>query len=280
MRNKNLINNIYDAQLVNVIDDIKNTRKSIDYYKLKINDLNNEISTIQNNMINMFSTNKLFANKVVVSNPFPNLYDLSNNIKNYCNNKCPSFFIEYLKPEFDFKGIIYFYQNVFEPVQKHIEKHFDGLLPILKNTLQNATDTAPLECVLNKSYQVNWVHIVNKLLKDNFCGKIAQNIQNELDITTRDPKINIVNIITKFIKDTLTLFFQCYTNTPRIYIDLKQIGNEVVNDYNIYECFVGNLKHHEKGYIILPKFIIKKNNGQYDYISLPKVISENYSFDN
>ena len=177
--------------MIKVIEDIKNTRKSIDDYKHKINDLNNEISTIQNNMINMFSTNKLFvANKVVVSNPFPNLYDLSNNIRNYCNNKCPSFFIEYLKPEFDFKGIIYFYQNVFEPVQKHIEKHFDGLLPILKNTLQNATDTAPLECVLNKSYQVNWVHIVNKLLKDNFCRKIAQNIQNVLEIDRKSTRLN------------------------------------------------------------------------------------------
>lgn len=266
-----------------VIEDIKVTRKSIDDHKKKIKELNSEILEMQNKMLNMFPSTQIITNP---SKQFPSFQELSYNINTFCKGSCPKFFVEFLKPEFDFPGIIFFYKNVFTDVQNHIEEHFAGLAPTLKRILQNAPNMEPLNCVLDKSYQANWSHILSKLTKEDFCAQVTNKIQSNLDITGNG-KVNVNNVISKFVKETLILFLQCYLITPRIYFDIKHIGETAINDYKKYESFEGDIYPNQEGFILLPMFYSEKikesynsKNTQINIISLPKIISKDYAFEN
>lgn len=266
-----------DSDKINLImENIRNKRKSIEEYKTRIKDLNSEILTLQNSMLHMFSSAKVEN----IKRPFPSFEELCKNILNYCEDTCPKFFLEYLKPEFEFTGIVYFFKNVLSYSQKQIEKHFSGLNSIMKNTLQNPPNLEPLECVLNKSYQANWENILNKLLEENFCEYVATKIQGTLDISGgKNGKKEVIRNIMKFINETITLLFQCYLSNPSVIVEIGRIGKTPKFNFNTLESFDGDIRNNEDTHVILPAFYFLKNNREVKYISRPRVLSDNYNFE-
>ena len=85
-------------------------------------------------------------------------------------------FFDLLCPELNLDGVVYFYQNMFAPIVKAIQKHFAPAEQILQQVSCLSQLDGPVESVLRKTYQSNWRQIMRVALPESACRAIANNI--------------------------------------------------------------------------------------------------------
>lgn len=74
--------------------------------------------------------------------------------------ECQDVFFDLLCPELNLDGVVYFYQNIFPPIERAIAKHFQPAeQAIVKAACVKQLPEGPIESVLRKTYQSNWRQI-------------------------------------------------------------------------------------------------------------------------
>jgi hypothetical protein len=65
-------------------------------------------------------------------------------------------FFDYLCPELNLDGVVYFFQNVLTVTVATIERHFEPVETVLRKVSNLNSLEGPIINVLRKTYQSNW----------------------------------------------------------------------------------------------------------------------------
>ena len=249
-----------------ILDRIKNERKK----NVQLRKQNQELVT-ENMLLLNKSTQMIQGYKKNVINPFPSEKDIKDQLNTFINIDLFKFFKNNLASEYNTKGYIFFFTNIFGLAHKKIIQHFQPLNNIISQTLQMTKIVEPLDWILKKSSQTNWKHILESIEnKESYFTSIRE-IQNELLIKEADEQIRYL------CKKALDTLFKCYIMNPKISYELEQIGKTVYYDDTIYQPFESKIPKKTECCILTPGFysII---DGNKVIVEKPRVLPENYSY--
>lgn len=182
---------------------------------------------------------------------FPMITELQLKINDYIKITCQDIFFDLLQPELDFKRLLKFFYNILSKFNDIISQYFYPLESRIKSiVVLDGNLFNPIDNVLRKTYQSNYIKI-SAAIEKNYINYIslAKEIQTELNINS-----NSIDIIKKFCEETYNIVFLCHICQPKIYIDLKQIGKEVLYNASTHDALDGFIKYAQKCIIILPAF--------------------------
>lgn len=206
--------------------------------------LKSELEKLQNyhrEMVPGFNTN--------TSNPFPMITELQRKISDYIKMTCQDIFFDVLQPEFTMDSLVKFYQMVLKTLNNKINDYFLPLeTQIQKTVVIDGKLFEPIDIVLRKTYQTNYIQISNHI-EANYINydTFFEDIQNEFDI---DDDTTII----EFLKSSFSVVYMCYICDPKIYIDINQIGKSVKYNNTTHEALDGFIKQEQNCTIILPAF--------------------------
>jgi len=183
-------------------------------------DLHNEVISLQHNMRNMVQG---FS---CTTSSFPLLNELTNEVSEFLKCDCQDAFFDFLSPELNLDGVVYFYKHCFGPIHKQLRSYFEPLYKSIQNQLCIESIDGPILNVLSKSYQNNWQTIFSRCFPKTKITQIMRSIQNTLKIADdRDEGMN--NEITSFIAKAAEICFKMYISEPQIVFDLSLVGAKV-----------------------------------------------------
>ena len=165
------------------------------------------------------------------SQSFPMFNELTNMTSELYKCDCQDVFFDLLCPELNLDGVVYFYQNIFQPLIAAIQKHFKPAdLALIQVSCLNQIEN-PVESVLRKTYQSNWRQILRTALPESQIRKIADEVQETLSINDGDE--TVTKQIVDFAQKVGELCFKMVISDPAICFDLQSIGQKV--KYNQYK---------------------------------------------
>lgn len=229
------------------IERLQNARKKNISLKNKNKELNNELISLQSNIRDMFpgySVNK--------ATPFPMMNDLLLQINVFIKNDCLEFYKTLLDQDYSLHDQLFSFRKLFASSFSLINDYFNPLNLILKHTLQTDQIISPLDCVLRRSYQVDWEKLLNQIKKNNDYDYVINSILNELEIEnqTQETYTQMINIF----EETTEMLFKGYISDPSLAFDINQISKQVLMDSNKYDCFdyKMHVKHNTSCVVIIP----------------------------
>lgn len=128
----------------------QSTRKERDHLKQENKELQTEIITLQTQMRQMVPcTNN-------TSQSFPMYNELTQKVSELFKCESQDVFFDLLSPELNLDGVVFFYANVYTPIFKTIQKHFEPVEQAIARLTHSQLVDGPLESVLKKTYQTKW----------------------------------------------------------------------------------------------------------------------------
>lgn len=205
---------------------------------------------------------------------FPMITELQNKINDYIKITCQDIFFDLLQPELNIKGLVKFFVKTLTKFNVIVRNYFSELEDKIKKTCVvegNLFD--PIDNVLRKTYQSNYKKISSYLERNNInYNSFVKEIQNELNMNSDSS-----DIIKDFCKKTYSIVYMCYICEPKIYIDLGQMGKEVLYNASTHDALDGFIKHTQKCIIILPAFYRGYPFSKDNIIVKSQVLAHNYS---
>ena len=230
--------------------------------------LSKEIETLKYNiheMIPNFSSN--------TSNSFPMLTELQIKINDYIKLICQDIFFDLLQPNLNLEELIFFYKIIFNNISNITIDYFSPIENIIKDTLFIDILWEPIDNVLKKAYQTNWLIYYNEYQKNINYKNLIKEINKKLNLNSDK---NNYNMIKEYIEKTAEIFFLCYICEPKIKININEIGNEVKFNNLIYDSMDGFIKSKQLSIIILPAFYKGKDINNENIIIKSQVLGKDY----
>ena len=91
---------------------------------------------------------------------------------------CQDVFFDFLCPELNLEGVVFFFQNTLPPIIETIDKHFQPIEATLKKVtlLGQPLADGPIVNVLRKTYQSNWKAIHKECVPVSVCEGIMKKV--------------------------------------------------------------------------------------------------------
>ena len=123
-------------------------RKERDTLKQENKELQEEVLTLQSSIRQMVPC---FSN---TSSAFPMQNEMQNIVSEFYKCDCQDVFFDFLCPELNLEGVVYFFQNILTSVVDIIDKHFQPVEQTLKRVslLHSPLSEGPIVNVLRKTY--------------------------------------------------------------------------------------------------------------------------------
>lgn len=252
------------------IERLQNARKKNTQLKNRNKELNNELISLQTNIREMFP-----GYSVSKVTPFPMINDLLVQINTFIESDCLDCYKMLLDQDYTLHDHFFFFRKVFDSSSSLINDYFNPLNLILKHTLQVDQIVGPLDCVLRRSYQVDWEKLLIQIKKNNDYDYVINSIQNELEIEnqTQEGYNQMINIF----EETTEILFKCFISDPMLAFDINQISKQVVMDSKHHDCFDKkmHIKHNSSCAILIPSVYKIVNDQQVTLIN-SKVLPLNF----
>jgi len=159
------------------------------------------------------------------SQAFPMMNELSVIVSEFYKCDCQDMFFDYLCPELNLDGVVYFYQNVITTTVQAIERHFEPAEQALKKVSNLQSLDGPIMNVLKKTYQSNWKSIHAQCLPNSANEQTMQRVQSVLSIADDSQAVN--DAIVEFVQKVGEVAFQTVVCEPQLVFDIKRIGEKV-----------------------------------------------------
>lgn len=251
-----------------IIDRIKNERKK----NVQLKKQNQELITEKMLLLNK-SSQMIRGNST--STDFPSENDIKLQLNRFINVDLFMFFKYPLSSEFIVEGIVLFYKKLFVLSHNKIKTHFEKMNNMISFTLQSQKTIEPLDWILRKSSQANWKSILEAIENKESYFTTVQDIQNELNIETKNGDANL--LIRNLCKKALDLLLKCYIMNPKIFYDVDSIGQRVFFDAKDHEAIEGTILGRTECFILTPSFYYFVDENRVS-IEKSKVISSSFSY--
>ena len=86
------------------------------------------------------------------SSAFPMQNEMSNIVSEFYKCDCQDVFFDFLCPELNLEGVVFFYRSTIPTVVENIEKHFAPVESVIKKVGSMAQLEGPIANVLRKTY--------------------------------------------------------------------------------------------------------------------------------
>lgn len=161
------------------------------------------------------------------SSAFPMQNELANLVGEFYKCDCQDVFFDFLCPELNLEGVVYFFQHTLPSVVDIIDKHFQPVEQTLRKVslLPAPLSDGPIVNVLRKTYQSNWRAIHQSCMPHPVHEGIMKKVQGVLSIADEAPHVNLG--LANFIKKLGEVAFQMMISDPLIVFDTKRIGEKV-----------------------------------------------------
>ncbi len=198
--------------------------------------------------------------------------EVQRKINDYIKITCQDIFFDVLQQDFNIQGLVKFYQTILHELNVKVYEYFTPLeRQIQKNAVVDATLFEPIDIVLRKTYQTNYMNISDCMESNIDYIQFCKDIQSVLQF---DP--NASQTVLDFLKSSYDIVYMCYICDPKIYIDINQMGKSVKYNVTTHEALDGFIKQEQDCIIILPAFYRGNKFDKDTIIVKSQVLAENY----
>ena len=170
-------------------------RKERDELKKENKELQDEIIILQNNMREMIPG---FSN---TSSIYPMYNELQTITSDFLKCNCDDIFFDVLSLELTMEGVVYFYKQTIEEIQKHIFNYFEPTFQEIKKSTCTNELNGPLLSVLKKVYQNSWKNVFSMCNYKEFCESQMKTICEKLQFGNNKTSM-------KFIKEYMEKLYE------------------------------------------------------------------------
>ena len=243
-------------------------RKERDTLKKDNKDLQNEVMLLQNSMREMIPG---FSNTGSV---YPMYNELQVMISDFFKCSCEDVFFDVLSPELTMEGVVYFFREVIEAVQKTVTSYFEPTYQVVKKSTCTEKLEGPLMNVMKKVYQNSWKKVLAACVPCHFGDTVAAKVQEKLQLGGNSASTN--KTIAEFAKKLSEILFLCAISEPELVLETEAMGTKILFNTLKHESMDGFVKHKEMVVVVLPA--VHKSSLSGEIIGKARVLPVNYEF--